>query len=51
MPGEGGGGIGTITGGPEGGAGAQGVLGRHGGERADGELEGALETELAPPYF
>lgn len=24
--------------------------GRHGGEPADGDSEGALETELVPPY-
>lgn len=34
----------------QGGGSAAGV-GRHGGEQADGELEGVLEIELVPPYF
>lgn len=45
------GGHGKSTHSTGGGAGVQSVLGRHGGEQADGKLEGALETELVPPYF
>lgn len=49
--GVGGGVMETIPSNTGGGVGVQRVLGKHRGEQADGELEGALETELVPPYF